>query len=308
MERDVNMNVKEVAEYAHLSRQTIYNLVNTKKIPFSRISEKKVVFHKNEIDDWLNNKEKKKNKTYSQKRKKELQKTHIARHFIKTAQTSKLIYVYILIPVLFIVIGWAGSFYYFKSKVFSFNPNNSSSESIDLHSLIKDGKLGRIEISNPSLDSDKVQIYLDQISDIEIQGEANSSPVKPLLIQTLKSPSEGYALKSKTIDVVKPFTDDPKIREALIYVVKNEIDPVIRMKALTVLARVAKVEEVKDMLLDRLINDDNIGIRFKSIEIIEKIVDDEIVAHFKQLIKEEQNDVIKAKVETIYKKYSQHKL
>lgn len=299
------MNVKELADYANLSRQTIYNLVNTKKIPFNRISEKKVLFDKNEIDEWLNNREKKKKVTYRRRRGVNVQKSPVDKQVTNKFPKSTPIYAYLLIPVLLIAIGWAGGFLYFKSRVRSFDLNNSSAESIDLSSLIEEGKLGRIEVSTPSLDSEKVQIYLDHISDIEIQGEANSSSVKPLLIQTLKSGSEDYALKSKTIDIIRPYTDDPKIREALIYVAKNETDPVIRMKALTVLARVAKVEEVKETLLDRLINDKNIGIRFKSLEIIEKVVDEEIITLLKRLIKEEQNDVIKAKVKSIYNKYSQ---
>ena len=47
------MNVKQLAEYTQLSSRTIYNLVYQKKVPFKRISQKKVVFYKEEIDEWL---------------------------------------------------------------------------------------------------------------------------------------------------------------------------------------------------------------------------------------------------------------
>ena len=47
------MTVKELAAYANLSHQTIYNLVCQNKIPFRRVSEKKVQFEKDEIDVWL---------------------------------------------------------------------------------------------------------------------------------------------------------------------------------------------------------------------------------------------------------------
>ncbi len=47
------MTVKELAVYANLSPQTIYNLVCQNKIPFKRVSEKKVQFEKDEIDVWL---------------------------------------------------------------------------------------------------------------------------------------------------------------------------------------------------------------------------------------------------------------
>jgi excisionase family DNA binding protein len=49
----MKMTVKELAVYVNLSPQTIYNLVCQNKIPFKRVSEKKVQFEKDEIDAWL---------------------------------------------------------------------------------------------------------------------------------------------------------------------------------------------------------------------------------------------------------------
>lgn len=303
------MDVRELASYANLSRQTIYNLVSTKKIPFRRISEKKVVFERNEIDEWLKSREQKKKEVRRKKRKKsELEKAYREEE-CKEKRPKRLfklkpILAHSIIVVLIIAFGWIGSFFYFKSRVHSLDISASSKYLVDLASLIEQGNLENIEVNIPYLEKEMVHIRLDRISDIELNGKVLSSPIKPLLIRTLKIEKEDYALKSKTIDIVKPYVDDPKIREALIHVTKKEEDPSIRMKAVTVLAKVASLEDVKEALLNRFINDENTGIRFKSLEAIEKIVDEEIIAVLEKIKEEEKNKIIKTKVEAIFNHYN----
>ena len=48
------MNVQEVAKYLSFSIYKIYNLVQAKKIPCSRVG-KQYLFIKKEIDQWLKN-------------------------------------------------------------------------------------------------------------------------------------------------------------------------------------------------------------------------------------------------------------
>jgi len=310
MQREDKVDVKELTSYANLSRQTIYNLVSTKKIPFRRISEKKVVFDRNEIDEWLKSREQKKKELRRHKRKKSKpQKAHVDEQYKEKSPKRlfklKPLLVYSITVVLCIVFGGIGGFFYFKSRVHSLDISASSKYLVDLALLIEQGKLENIEVSIPYLEKEMVRIRLDRISNIEFSGKVLSSPIKPLLIRTLKIEKEDYALKSKAIDIIKPYIDDPKIREALIYVTKKEEDPSIRMKAVTVLAKVASLEDVKEALLDRLINDENIGIRFKSLEVIEKIVDEEIITVLEKIKKEEKDKIIKTKVEAIFNNYSQ---
>lgn len=55
MKRNV-FNVKEVAEYLSVSESTIRKLIREKEIPYFRIFSK-ILFDKEIIDNWINNKQ-----------------------------------------------------------------------------------------------------------------------------------------------------------------------------------------------------------------------------------------------------------
>jgi excisionase family DNA binding protein len=297
-------SVKELAAYAHLSRQTIYNLVSTKRIPYSRISEKKVVFDKDEIDDWLRKRGDKKREDRGPRINASVpQVAYFKEQTEYKTQArpprARPPFAPILIVSFLIALGWGGGFFYYRSKIHSIDISDSRQNQIDLASLIREGKIGSIDVRAGAPGREGVQVRLDQITEIEVQGSVMSSSLCPVLIQTLKTEREDYALKSKLMDILGAYVNDPKIRKAMIHVVKNDTDPSLRMKALTVLAKLAWSEDVKEALLDRLKNDETPGIRFKSLEIIETILNEEIIAILKSIEKQEKDEIIKNRVEAI---------
>jgi len=313
------MHVKEVASYTNLSPKTIYNLVYSKEIPFKRISEKKVMFYKDAIDKWL-----KKRKTEEKLRtkkperikyqyQKSQEKKNEKKESIIRSMFLNLRYKYLSYSVIFFLLfslGWLGSFIYYKTKISSSNflyiaQNASGNESFDIESLIDQAQLGDLHINQSFLEKDKVKIKLDYISNIEVKGDVKSSPIKPLLVYTLKGEKGSYATKSKAIDIIKPFVDDRKIRKALIHVMKNDKSPALRMKAATVLTKVAKIEEVKEAILDRLKNDKNEAVRFKALEIVEKIVDEQIIVALISIKEKDKSYIIRNRAELILKKHNQ---
>lgn len=316
-----NMDVKKVASYTNLSPKTIYNLVYSKKIPFKRISEKKVIFYKDAIDKWLHRRKKeeklKEEVRKSKRLKDETKKIQIKIHREKATIIKNLFtslhhnyLVYFIAIILLFSLGWIGSFIYHKTKISSsdflyITPKKSCSESIDIESLIDQAQLSDLQINYSFLEKDKVKIKLDYISNIEFKGDIKSAPIKPLLVYTLEGEKGSYATRSKAIDIIKPFVDDRKIRKALIHVMKNDESPALRMKAATVLTKVAKIEEVKEAILDRLINDKNEAVRYKALEIVEKIVDEQIVAALKNIKEKDKSDIIRNRAELILKKHNQ---
>lgn len=319
-----NMDVKKVASYTNLSPKTIYNLVYSKKIPFKRISEKKVVFYKNAIDKWLHKRKIEQKLSAGARRSKRLkdeyqknqikkygEKGHIIKNLFINLHYNRYNYlIYFIAIILILSIGWMGSFIYYKAKIYSSNllyspPNTFGSESFDIDSLIEQAQPRDLHINQSFLEKDKVKIKLDYISTIEFKGNIKSPNIKPLLVSTLKNGKGNYATKSKTIDIIKPFVDDRKIRNAIIHVMKNDKNPALRMKAATVLTKVAKIEEVKEAILDRLKNDKNEAVRFKALEIVEKIVDEQIIAALKNIKEKDKSDIIRNRAELILKKHNQ---
>jgi len=313
------MDVKEVASYTNLSPKTIYNLVYSKQIPFKRISEKKVIFFKDDINGWLRRrkKEKFKKEVRNSKRLKDEHKkikiktneekaTIIKTLFASFHHNNKL---YFIVSFLIFSLGWMGNYLYYKAKNYSSNfyiaTKKSDSESFDIESLIEQAKLSDLQINCSFLEKDKIDIKLDYISNIELKGNVKSTHIKPLLVYALKNGKGDYATKSKTIDIIKPFVDDKKIRKALIHMIKNDENPALRMKAVTVLTKVAKTEEVKEAILDRLKNDKNEVVRFKALEIVEKIVDEQIITALENIKEKDKSSIIRNRAELVLKKHDQ---
>jgi len=329
------MNPKELSAYAGLSLQTIYNLVHKNEIPHRRISKKRVEFDREEIDEWLRTR-KRKGKRPDMSPVEEAcltlpssdipgagkeslldhpgDESASSRHLSRPQIGSGKRYFFFLRPLpilLFVAIGWAGGYFYFRF-VASPSPGRaaqgqkgaansvvgSSPGVIGLASVIEQSRPGRVEVRIPSSPSESAEVHVNRISDLGLQNETNAL-IWPLLIQALRDGIGDYASRSRTIDIFRPYADDPRIQEAIIYLAKNEKDPSLRLKAITVLDKVADSDAVKDVLLDRLMNDDNSGIRFKALEIIEKNMDRRSIQIIEKVKDRETDESIRSKAKTI---------
>lgn len=61
MKYEKYMDIKSLVEYIPLTISTVYTMVHKQKIPFNKIG-KKLVFDRIEIDDWIKNGRKNKQK------------------------------------------------------------------------------------------------------------------------------------------------------------------------------------------------------------------------------------------------------
>ena len=338
------MDARQLSAYTKLSLQTIYNLVHTNQIPYTRVSKKRAEFDKDEIDEWLKTRKRKKRQPKLLSVEEPISQVLAEcpsgaggptqpdvfpfrnsglpplRHSLP-ALTLWPFVTWVVTALLFIAIGWGGGFLHFRYRAISdplrlgvypsanraSGPESKvpSSGVIEFVSLLEQGQAGRIDVRIPSTESDKAEVHLNRILDIEIQSEA-ASLIKPLLIQALKDVTADYASKSKTIDIVRPYAEDPKVQEAIIFLAKNEKDPAIRLKAVSVLDKVVGNENVKLVLLDRLLNDDNTGIRFKALEIIEKNMDTRSLLVLNMVKDKEPDENIRNKAKAIFDRYERN--
>ena len=336
MQDKTKWGVKEVAAHTHLSKKTIYNLVFTKKIPFERVSERKVVFCKEDIDRWLDQRIE---KTLEVKRKKqeefgqqEISKSGSLVSILgdseektfaefKTSGESdgianskkridrqpafkrRTFQNFFVIAVLF-GMGWLGRTLFEGQKgISSAFPEIKKKEIVDIKSLLENSNIGDIQINDSELERDKVNIKLNNISGMVLESEVNSSPVQSLLVNILKNQQGDLAARSKAIDILEPHLKNDDVREALIKTIENDSNPSIRMKAASVLGKTAKMKDVKGALLKILKEDGNEAVRFKALEILEGIVDSEIIGVLKSLNRNEKDESIRHRSDLILKRY-----
>jgi excisionase family DNA binding protein len=313
-----DMDVKAVSKYTHLSPRTIYNLVSTKKIPFKRLSEKKVIFIKDDIDEWMKRREDGKKSRKIPKKQIHFEEDSVQisaplsisgeRKPKGLSPQAKRNFQFGVLAIVLISIGWGGGFFFVKSRSQRASFKSSTPNGIDIETLIDHAKINSLDFSQSAANESNIQVKLDYLSQVvELEGTISSPQIKPFLVHALEREEDNYAIKSKTIDAFEPYFLDPEIRQAIIHILAHERDPIIRMKAVTVLAKVAKTEEIKKALLERLNNDENMGIRFKVLELIENFVDEEVIEVLRILREKEKEGIIKNKVEAIFQKYKNYK-
>ncbi len=330
------MNVKEVASYTKLSVGTVYNLVSQKKIPFQRISEKKVSFEKDEIDRWLAERHQGSGEneiinphdipqimeilpetskdgdaitqTVADDKKDRpagIQEIILAGRSAGARWLKPALATGLLLAVFFV--GWIGSRHFYGVNP-SVRPGSASGmiqdvSYRDVESLLANAEISDLQITQAAPDSEEVRIKLDESRKIEMKGEAGSRSIMPFLLKALDKGTEDYATRSKTIDVIKPYIEDVKVRQSLLRVMKEDKNPAIRMKALTVLSKAARTGEVKDAILDRLMNDEDEAVRFKSVEILEEIVDAQIASTLLRIKNADKSELVRKRAETVYKNH-----
>ena len=53
---DRMLTVSEVAKYLRLSKSQVYLMVQKKKLPYIRLSERRIVVRKKDLEQWIDNK------------------------------------------------------------------------------------------------------------------------------------------------------------------------------------------------------------------------------------------------------------
>ncbi len=309
------MDVKQVAEYSKLYPQTIYNLVSTGRIPYRRISEKRVVFDKNDIDEWLAHRRTRKRTAHFEEKKcvdtnivaiqsgKRKTKRGIKKSNIGIA---KKIAVSASLSLTALGIILIGAWLWFRPGK---NIPKYSASLIEPAMNVDKAKINFLDfLPAQTIDEGIVQVKFDYLSKaMELEGTVGSPQIKALLIEALKNEKSEYSIKSKSIDIVQPYYTDPEIRSALLHILAHDKNPIIRMKAMSVLAKIAESREIKEALLERLKNDENMGIRYKALELIENDVDEEIMAVLIILKEKETNKIIKNRAALMCQEYENRK-
>jgi excisionase family DNA binding protein len=301
-------SVKELMAYSGLSRKTIYNLIYKKQIPFQRISEKRVQFDKDEIRIWLETRklEKKPTPVIGPEIPGYLTEKIIENAQDKTALQSGLSkYInnkamsFILGSVALIAIGgWIGQFLTMKSVRDLSIPSQMQGQSQEKEAKLR---LGPAKYAlKEGLSGGDFKTALDDISNIQLEGEARTNLIRPLLLSSLKN-SGDYSTRSKTIDIIKPQVDDPEIKETLINIIKNDRDPAIRMKAVTALSRHIHDRDVKKAFLQRMEDEENDIVRFKILDVIAKDIDVEVIKTMDRIKNRITDKLIKSRIENLIK-------
>ena len=99
-----------------------------------------------------------------------------------------------------------------------------------------------------------------------------------------------------SIDLLKKKQDDPQVRESLIFALRYDTNPGVRLKALEGLGGSVKDDiRVRNAVLEALLNDNNPGVRTGALHALEAVkADTSVRAALQQLAKDDPNQYIRS--------------
>jgi HEAT repeat protein len=104
-----------------------------------------------------------------------------------------------------------------------------------------------------------------------------------------------------SLDLLTQNPNDTNVREALIYALRYDSNPGVRLKAVGALAPYVKGDvRVRDVVLEALLNDSNSGVRTQALHALEPVrVDSSVRSVLERLASNDQNQYIRSQARTV---------
>jgi hypothetical protein len=155
-------------------------------------------------------------------------------------------------------------------------------------------------ISASQSDSNKVIIKYDALTPQTTEGDINDPKIQRLLLMAARA-ARNSDVQLGSIDILKSRPEDDAVREALVYALRYDKNPGVRLKALDGLKSYVKGDQhVRDAVLDALLHDSNAGVRTEAISLLDPVKADSSVREALQVLAtRDQNKYISSEARRI---------
>jgi hypothetical protein len=122
--------------------------------------------------------------------------------------------------------------------------------------------------------TNKVHIQYDTVVPAQAEGSVDDPNIQRLLLYASRS-RDNSGVRMDSVDVLTKNGDNDRIREALIFSLRYDKNPGVRLKALEGLKDYVKSDRrVRDVMLEALVRDDNSGVRVAAIQSLQPVMAD----------------------------------
>jgi HEAT repeats/Putative zinc-finger len=142
--------------------------------------------------------------------------------------------------------------------------------------------------------SNKVEIKYDTMIPQQAQGSLEDPAIQRLLLFAAHSQNNS-GVRMDSVDLLTKKPDDENVREALMYALRYDTNPGVRLKALEGLGAFVQGDvRVRNAVLEALMNDGNPGVRTEAIQLLKPVRTDGSVRQVLQhLAAQDQNQNIR---------------
>lgn len=144
--------------------------------------------------------------------------------------------------------------------------------------------------------SNRVTIKYDTVVPQTTVGDINSADIQKLLLLAMRNNNRNSGVILDSIDILKKQPEDNAVREALVYALRYDRNPGVRLKALDGLKGYVKDDRhVRDAVVEALMHDTNAGVRSEAISLLDPVKADSTVREALQVLAErDQNKFIRS--------------
>ncbi len=148
--------------------------------------------------------------------------------------------------------------------------------------------------------SNKIDIKYDTVSTLETQGSMNDQRIQQLLLFAARN-NYNSGVRMDSVDLLTQKPDVSQVREALIYSLRYDTNPGVRLKCLDGLGTFVKDDvRVRDAVLEALVSDSNPGVRTEALRMIEPVkADGSVRGVLMTLAAKDQSLYIKSQARTM---------
>jgi hypothetical protein len=142
--------------------------------------------------------------------------------------------------------------------------------------------------------TNKVQITYDQLVPAKAEGSIDDPNIQRLLLVASRN-NLNSGVRMDSVDVLTKNPDNDRVREALIFALRYDKNPGVRLKALEGLKDYVKRDRrVRDVMLEALVRDENSGVRVEAIKALQAVMADTSVrATLQELADRDKNKYIR---------------
>ncbi|MGD0162205.1 MAG: HEAT repeat domain-containing protein [Candidatus Sulfotelmatobacter sp.] len=148
--------------------------------------------------------------------------------------------------------------------------------------------------------TNKIDIKYDTVSTLETQGSMNDQRIQQLLLFAARN-NYNSGVRMDSVDLLTQKPDVSQVRDALIYSLRYDTNPGVRLKCLEGLGGFVKDDvRVRDVVLEALVNDSNPGVRTEALRLIEPVkADGSVRGVLMTLAAKDQSQYIKSQARTM---------
>jgi hypothetical protein len=148
--------------------------------------------------------------------------------------------------------------------------------------------------------SNQISIKYNTVSSQETQGSLNDQRIQQLLLFAARN-NYNSGVRMDSVDLLTQRPDDNHVREGVIYALRFDSNPGVRLKALEGLGAYVKDDvRVRDAVLQALMSDSNPGVRAQALHLLEPCKADSSVRQgLQRLAESDQNQYIRSQARTV---------